>query len=1538
MSDKLKIKVSIDFTKIDSDLKKIESKIQNKTIKIDTKGANNSLKQLSQGVNNATFSLKNLGTSILDISQKFAKWYLIAGIVTTAFSSVRDSIEWIHSLDNSVTMMKFTLDGTNETFNDLVDSTTEFAKALGSTVSESIEAVKIYTNMSQSIKSILENSKASVVLSNLGGVSVSINDASNSLQSLQNQFNLLDNQSMHLVDTLTYVSANLRMDFSSGIKEISDGVKLAGSLFNEMGLSAEQSIALMGKMIEITRRSGSSLAAGLRTSFSRIQRVSELGAEDISKLDSAYKSIGINIRKSETEFYNIQEIVSSLTNKWKNLSSVQRSWIAELSAGVRQKSTFLAMMNVWSDSVDLFNNSLEANNFSLERNQMFIESLTGRLNLFKATWQENVQNLVKSDSLKNIVDIGTDLLNVLGKIIGKLGILPPVIFAVSSSIISYRNATISASANTLGLIASINTFGVGLTALSVKARLAAMAVNGVKLAFKTFVPALLITTGISLLTNLISKIVEGRREQENFNNTIDNSKEVFKQNTNNIYKLVAEYEKLYKKSKLTNEETEKFKRIQNELKPILKDSNIDLANTSQNYEELTKKIRETIKAKLEEIDLNNIIARPKAREDIEESIGYSLNLDFNKEEIEKDFSDYNYRILKEINSLEDSVKNYIILKNKIIEGESLTENELGDLQYYTHVLKTHKLLSEDLSNIQENFIKKQNEYKIEREKLNSKLASVDNKNNKEIKKRIDLYKNFFTEYNILKNTGKVIFDEYLKIQSEQNKNIDAFRQDGLNLIKNLKEIEQGSNINLGDKLNISGMQSYMEIIKKAGLDVKTFENILRGFLETPLSKQDNYETQFKNLSEKLESAKSNTESYTDSIEDLAKSYYDLKNGESISLETLDDLIHNYPELVKYINQTNDATFNRGELIKKVAETEHKAMVQSIENELTLLENKKDMLYQTLLTEQKYQELSTGLMSKRLQMSLNHITNSDEMKGINQQIEATKASIKAIKSMGFEDIFKSHNNNSGKKDILVDFDSLFLKEKESIEQLNYEIEKNQSLLENTDSDKEKVKILETLKEKYNELHTALKTLNSAREVELSKIKDKIKSFVEFDKSGRNVVNVTRELKQEENELVKSYQDISDAILDTKLEMLSLNSTQKKNIKTVDELIEKHKELADKAINSYQEHIIDGLEKEIEKYEELKKEAEETAKIKIDNINKEIEKLQEKNDELKEEEERKKRLHDIAKQKEKIANLKKQENVQILQDDGTYKYISDPIELEKETETLRSMEDDFYQWERDIRYQNKIDKKKERIQEIQDELNDDIKKYDKKIDRLQQFIDREKELLDETDDKKITSMQELTETLEGLESESYEERLATFERFIDRYNRIARKMSGVSKISSPSIDSSKSSNKSSNIGSKETGGSIADISDRYKVDLGVAKDMYETNKRLGYEKYHDSGFVGGKAIDPKHEQLVLALKGEAFIAPKHLDEMYKNIFKTPKFSIPTPKFNIPKLNTKSSETKQILNINNLKLDCPNVRDGNDVINVLKQYGRRSLQLQG
>ena len=79
------------------------------------------------------------------------------------------------------------------------------------------------------------------------------------IQAVVQQFGILEEESMHIADVYDYISSRVAIDYSKGIENISEAVKVAGSTASEAGLSFEQLSAITAKIAERTRMEGSSI-------------------------------------------------------------------------------------------------------------------------------------------------------------------------------------------------------------------------------------------------------------------------------------------------------------------------------------------------------------------------------------------------------------------------------------------------------------------------------------------------------------------------------------------------------------------------------------------------------------------------------------------------------------------------------------------------------------------------------------------------------------------------------------------------------------------------------------------------------------------------------------------------------------------------------------------------------------------------------------------------------------------------------------------------------------------------------------------------------------------------------------------------------------------------------------------------------------------------------------------------------------------------------------------------------------------------------
>lgn len=194
-------------------------------------------------------------------------------------------------------------------------------------------------------------------------------------------------------------------------------------LFGELDI--EQYSALIGGLVEKTRRNGSELANSVKMIFARLGQNKEGDAtdEEISNSEKAYKKIGISLRDGTDSFRDLPEVFAELNEKWKTMSDVEKAYIAEISAGNRNRSVFMAMMNGYGKIAQLTEDAYNAEGYAEEANEARMESFETKLEQLKASAEGFWNNLTNADGMKVIVDFATNIVSLLDQLINKTPVL-----------------------------------------------------------------------------------------------------------------------------------------------------------------------------------------------------------------------------------------------------------------------------------------------------------------------------------------------------------------------------------------------------------------------------------------------------------------------------------------------------------------------------------------------------------------------------------------------------------------------------------------------------------------------------------------------------------------------------------------------------------------------------------------------------------------------------------------------------------------------------------------------------------------------------------------------------------------------------------------------------------------------------------------------------------------------------------------------------------------------------------------------------------
>lgn len=467
---------------------------------------------------------------------------------------------------------------------------------------------------------------------------------------------------------------------------------------------------------------------------------------------------------------------------------------------------------------------------------------------------------------------------------------------------------------------------------------------------------------------------------------------------------------------------------------------------------------------------------------------------------------------------------------------------------------------------------------------------------------------------------------------------------------------------------------------------------------------------------------------------LAVAMIKYKDEVMIAREKTEKLTEEYKKFNDALDsgKINNVTNALNNLVKNIDYEGAKRKISELTNEIIRLENavnnqgtngrgrsavgnERSSLNKKLNTNKEIRE--------ELQKQVDLVDEANKKAQIAQR-DADRYSLMNQKGQKWIDDNKSDDDDTGTPET-SDYEKAYASYYQIIRDLNFELDKqNEILTQKEDLDKipillERNKLLD--KQKQN-----LHAINEARRKELATLKP----------------------------TSERYQELIEKIQDTSLEWWKLDTAQKSNLKTIEQINEAQKKLVEEqekeienqikesvelekklkfqeAENKYKQELLD-LEKDI--YGTTQDAWEEASNARIDELQNELDLLDEKADKEKESEERAKRLLEITELELKLQNLQSQKAVQQLKKDSNgnwqFEYVVNQEQIESVQKDIKEKQTDYNNWEE----QNRLEHKRKKIQDQIEEEREiqKIKKdsYDKQKKELETAYQNEKDIIEVT----------------------------------------------------------------------------------------------------------------------------------------------------------------------------------------------------------------
>ena len=598
-------------------------------------GLRTSFAESSNAIKSAGENTKTLSERVGGLAAKFTSWLTVSQIVMKLYSSLKKMVSAVIDIDTAMTELKKVTDETSAVYAKYLDDASARAKKLGATIADTVTASADFARLGYTLDEAAQLADAALVYKNVGDGIEDVSQASESIISTMKAFGIEAENAISIVDKFNEVGNN----FAISSEGVGEALRRSASALAAGNNTLDESIALItaansvvqdADVVGTTMKTVSMYLRAAKTEAEEAGESTEGMANSVSELREELLALTngkVDIQIDENTFKSTYQIMKELADVWGELTDITQANILEQIGGKRNANVVSSMLENFNVAEDVVKTAANSAGSALKENEKYLDSINGKIAEFKATFEELSMTLIDSDFVKQVIEFGTgllDVLNVLAKVIDKVGGLNTVLYVTVGIL-----ATIKADAIKTFLVTTIpsalakvtsavSTFVTGfkqlpavIKAMNSQTALAIPGTSRLSVALKTLgisaSTAQIAVAGIAAAIGailLIKNAIEDARTKriEEAASTIA-STEATIENADAVKAAYIEYEKYANRTDLTESEEASFKTALDKVTSALGDKAVALEGLTQGAKDYTEALDGAIKKELEEAQL-----------------------------------------------------------------------------------------------------------------------------------------------------------------------------------------------------------------------------------------------------------------------------------------------------------------------------------------------------------------------------------------------------------------------------------------------------------------------------------------------------------------------------------------------------------------------------------------------------------------------------------------------------------------------------------------------------------------------------------------------------------------------------------------------------------------------------------------------------------------------------------------------------------------------------------------------------------------------
>ena len=443
----------MDLTKFSQSLRQSNlnlEKLQNNLMELGPEGQK-AFMSLAQSIIEADVPLKRTSALVSEmwtVMKNTARWQISSSALHSFTGAISSAYRYAEDLNESLNNIRIVTGQSTDQMAKFAKQANIAAKALSTTTTEYTDAALIYYQQGLDDEQVKERTDITIKMANVARQSAEI--VSDQMTAVWNNFYDGSQSLEHYADAMVRLGA----DTASSTDEIAGGLEKFAAVADTIGLSFDNAAAALATITATTRQSEDVVGTALKTIFARIQGL-KLGEtlEDgttLNQYSQALEKVGINIKDSNGELKDMDNIIEEMGNKWQSIDKDQQVALAQQVAGVRQYTQLIALMDHFDYYKENLARAQNADGSLQEQADIYAESWEAARDRVKAAAQGIYAELINDKFFITLNDLLADVLDKINDLIKSMGGLPGVIAAIGVIFTKVFNQQITQGLSNIG--------------------------------------------------------------------------------------------------------------------------------------------------------------------------------------------------------------------------------------------------------------------------------------------------------------------------------------------------------------------------------------------------------------------------------------------------------------------------------------------------------------------------------------------------------------------------------------------------------------------------------------------------------------------------------------------------------------------------------------------------------------------------------------------------------------------------------------------------------------------------------------------------------------------------------------------------------------------------------------------------------------------------------------------------------------------------------------------------------------------------------